>query len=543
VEAVSAGRSLGSRGVGPRGIDSPAWRVAVPACVALLVALFPQAAGAESKVTLRPASGSPGIRSSVVGVDFGRRDPVTVTAGGTVVGRTRTSRRGSFRVPFAIPEHAGARIRIVSRSKGRRLVNVFYVSPVSNVGEIVSRRGRRLRWTPGAGVAGSAVNLDGAGFPASRRLRVRLGPLQLATPRTDLDGGFSALLRVPPLSAGRRFLRVRARRLALGFFFEVTSFGTPSIGAPNGSPGAASGPTSPTAPGGTPGTSGSTSDPVIAAAGDIACDPGFSDYRNGLGTASRCRQKFTSDLLVNSRLSAVLTLGDNQYECATFSAYTRSYGAAWGRVKAITRPVPGNHEYGTPPGCTPGNASGYFTYFGAAAGDPARGYYSYDVGAWHLVALNSNCSIVSCSSSSAQVQWLRQDLAAHPALCTLGYWHHPRFTSGGNSPGSNSVTPLYQALYDHGADVVLVGHDHHYERFGPQDPNGGRNPTRGIREFVVGTGGRNFHPLNSPRPNSEVRNNATFGVLNLALHPTRYDWQFVPEAGKSFRDSGTQACH
>jgi hypothetical protein len=215
-------------------------------------------------------------------------------------------------------------------------------------------------------------------------------------------------------------------------------------------------------------------------------------------------------------------------------------------VKPITRPAPGNHEYrtNTGSGCdTSGNARGYFGYFGAAAGDPGKGYYGYDVGAWHLVALNSNCSVVSCSSSSTQVKWLRQDLAAHPARCTLGYWHHPRFTSGTNSPGSNSVTPLYQALYDHGADVVLVGHDHHYERFAPQDPNGGRNTARGIRQFLVGTGGRGFHPLNTPRPNSEVRNNSTFGVLRLTLRPASFDWQFVPEAGKSFRDSGSQACH
>jgi hypothetical protein len=289
-----------------------------------------------------------------------------------------------------------------------------------------------------------------------------------------------------------------------------------------------------------------TAVPVIAAAGDIACDPGFTYYKNGLGTTGRCRQKATSDLLVNAGLAAVLPLGDVQYECASSSAFAQSYHPSWGRVKAITRPAIGNHEYHTTggSGCSrSANGAGYFGYFGAAAGEPGKGYYSYDIGAWHLIALNSNCSFVSCGSSSAQVKWLRQDLATHPARCTLGYWHHPRFTSGTNSPGSSSVTPLYQALYDYGADVVLVGHDHHYERFAPQSPAGGRDIARGIRQFLVGTGGRGFHPINTPRPNSEVRNNVTFGVLKLTLRPESYDWQFVPEAGKSFRDAGSQACH
>ncbi|MGH2979569.1 MAG: metallophosphoesterase family protein [Solirubrobacterales bacterium] len=359
--------------------------------------------------------------------------------------------------------------------------------------------------------------------------------------RTDRRGHFSTQLTIPSRLAGRRLVRVKLGPRALGFFFTIPAAGITSLGALDDPPGR----TVEGAPAG-PAEGGPTSDPLIAAAGDIACDPTFTYFKNGLGTSSRCRQRFTSDLLVNAGLSAVLPLGDIQYECGGSSAFTRSYDPSWGRVKAITRPAPGNHEYrtSTGSGCdTSGNARGYFGYFGAAAGDPAKGYYSYDVGAWHLVALNSNCSVVSCGSSSAQVKWLRQDLAAHPARCTLGYWHHPRFTSGTNSPGSSSVTPLYQALYDQGADVVLVGHDHHYERFAPQEPNGSRNPARGIRQFLVGTGGRGFHPLNTPRPNSEVRNNSTFGVLRLTLRATSYDWQFVPEAGKSFRDSGSQACH
>jgi acid phosphatase type 7 len=341
---------------------------------------------------------------------------------------------------------------------------------------------------------------------------------------------------VPSLGAGRRLVRVKLRSRALAFMFTVTGTGGPNAG---GSAGAASGATP-------DGAATGTGVPVIAAAGDIACDPGFTYFNNGLGTASRCRQKYTSDLLVNAGLAAVLPLGDIQYDCGSATEFARSYHLSWGRVKAITRPAIGNHEYHTTggTGCSSSaNGGGYFGYFGAAAGSPGNFYYSYDIGAWHLIALNSNCSFVSCGSSSAQAQWLRADLAAHPARCTLGYWHHPRFTSGTNTPGSNSVTPLYQALYDHGADVVLVGHDHHYERFAPQTPAGGRDLARGIRQFLVGTGGRGFHPIKTALPNSEVRNNVTFGVLKLTLRPASYDWQFVPEAGKSFSDAGSQACH
>ena len=214
-------------------------------------------------------------------------------------------------------------------------------------------------------------------------------------------------------------------------------------------------------------------------------------------------------------------------------------------MKSITYPVPGNHEYHTEGGmdCDPtGNALGYFNYFGAAAGDPAKGYYSFDVGAWHMIALNSNCAKVSCATSSAQATWLRQDLAANPHTCTLAFWHHPRFTSGINAPGSTLVKPLYQALYDYNADVVLVGHDHDYERFALQDPEGALDPVRGIRQFVVGTGGKSFHNFGAIQPGSEARNNDTFGVLRLVLSPTSYEWRFIPEAGKTYTDTGSTPC-
>ena len=198
--------------------------------------------------------------------------------------------------------------------------------------------------------------------------------------------------------------------------------------------------------------------------------------------------------------------------------------------------MPGNHEYLTRA------ANGYFSYFGAAAGDPATGYYSFDVGAWHVVALNSNCSAVGgCASGSPQERWLRADLAAHPAACTLAYWHHPRFSSGehGNEPAYDA---FWRDLYAAGADVVLNGHDHDYERFAPQDPSGGSDLARGVREFVVGTGGKNHYRFLTLQPNSQVRDATTFGVLELTLHRTSYDWRFLPEPGKTFTDSGSAVC-
>jgi calcineurin-like phosphoesterase family protein len=285
-------------------------------------------------------------------------------------------------------------------------------------------------------------------------------------------------------------------------------------------------------------------DPMIAAAGDIACDPTSSSFNGGLGSSSSCHQKATSDLLTGASLAAVLPLGDLQYENGTLAAFQQSYDLSWGRVKEITHPVPGNHEYHTTA------AAGYFDYFNGtgnangSAGNRSTGYYSFEVGAWHLIALNSNCSRVGgCGPGSPQEQWLRQDLAASTADCTLAYWHHPLFSSGTHTPGISSAKPLFQALYDHGADLVLTGHDHNYERFAPQDPNGALDLTRGLRQFVVGTGGKSHYAQITPVPNSEVRNSDTHGVLELTLHATGYEWRFAPESGKTFTDSGSDSCN
>ena len=283
-------------------------------------------------------------------------------------------------------------------------------------------------------------------------------------------------------------------------------------------------------------------DPVLLAAGDIACDPTSPNFNGGLGTTNSCHQKATSDLLASPTGAEILALGDNQYEDGTVEAFQQAFDPSWGRFKSRIHPVAGNHEYQT------AAAAGYFDYFNGAgnatgpAGERGKGYYSFDTGSWHVIALNSNCAEVGgCNAGSPQEQWLRSDLAAHPNACTLAYWHHPLFSSGlhGNTP---SMAALWQVLYDARADVVLTGHDHLYERFGPQNANGVPEPARGIREFVVGTGGSSHYNLQNVQPNSAVRSSDTFGVLKLTLHDDGYDWEFVPEAGKTFADTGSARC-
>jgi hypothetical protein len=264
-------------------------------------------------------------------------------------------------------------------------------------------------------------------------------------------------------------------------------------------------------------------DPVVLAAGDIA-------------SCSSSGDEATANLLDANAGATVITLGDNAYPNGSATDYSNCYDPTWGRSKSRTSPSAGNHEYQT------SGASGYFGYFGSAAGDPTKGYYSYDLGTWHVVVVNSNCSQVGgCGAGSPQETWLRSDLAAHPTACTLAYWHHPRFSSGSTHGDNSSVQPIWQALQDYDADVILNGHEHNYERFAPQTATGVADPT-GIVEFVVGTGGDGHYGFGTAEANSLVRNSDTFGVLKLTLHASSYDWEFLPIAGKSFTDSGTANC-
>jgi hypothetical protein len=264
-----------------------------------------------------------------------------------------------------------------------------------------------------------------------------------------------------------------------------------------------------------------TEDAVLVGAGDIA----NCDNLNAEATAA----------LLDAIPGTVATFGDNAYPGGTAADFANCYHPTWGRHKARTRPSLGNHD------AKEAGAPGYFGYFGSLAGEPPNGYYSYELGAWHIIVLNSNCRKVGCGAGLQQEQWLRQDLAAHPTDCTLAYWHHPRFSSG-KAHGSNiEMQDFWKALYEAGADVVLNGHDHDYERFAPQDPFGNADP-RGIREFVVGTGGSGLDARGTPITNSEVLTNTDFGVIKMTLHPTSYDWEFIPVAGGTFHDSGSAAC-
>jgi len=265
-----------------------------------------------------------------------------------------------------------------------------------------------------------------------------------------------------------------------------------------------------------------SADPVVAAAGDIAPDETGGHDRN------------TSDQVLAIDPDAVLALGDDQYPDGTLEDFQRYYDTTWGRFKDKTKPAPGNHEYETDAA-----AAGYFDYFGAAARPNGTSFYSFDLGGWHLVSLDSN---IDHDAGSQQEQWLRADLAATTKPCVLAYWHHPRFSSGTEHGNDESVGPFWSDLYEAKADLVVNGHEHQYERFGPQNPDAGADP-HGIREFVVGTGGRSLYGFGSPDPNSEFRDSSNFGVLALTLQPGSYDWRFVSESGAVVDSGGPVACH
>ena len=263
---------------------------------------------------------------------------------------------------------------------------------------------------------------------------------------------------------------------------------------------------------------------VLVGAGDIA------DCRDLSGAEATAK-------LLEQTPGTVMAVGDLAYPDGSKENFD-CYDQTWGRAKSRTRPAPGNHEFHS------AAATPYFDYFGAAAGDSRTGYYSYDLGTWHIIVLNSEClDVGGCDAGSPQERWLRADLAAHPAACTLAYWHKPLFSSGGVHGNDLTVKPLWQALYEANADVVIDGHDHDYERFAPQNPDGVADPTRGIREFVVGTGGKNLRPFGPTAANSEVRSLEAFGVLKLVLGSGIYSWEFLSQEGKTFTDSGTATCH
>jgi hypothetical protein len=276
------------------------------------------------------------------------------------------------------------------------------------------------------------------------------------------------------------------------------------------------------------GTNCETSIPVqLLAAGDI-------------GDCDEAAAAAATSLLADPYPQATIAvLGDtDQMTGGTLTEYLNCFDVPWGRHKSHIRPVPGNHDYmGVGP-------SGYFDYYGSVAGTPQASYYGYNLGAWHIIALNDNCDKVpgGCAAGSTQEQWLRQDLTANPSLCTLAYFHQPRYSSGMHG-NTTAASPLWQALLDYGVEIVLSGHDHGYERWVAQG-NSGNAVTNGIVQFVVGTGGTTLRSYSGTKPtNSVVRDGSTHGILKLSLRQDGYDYQFLPIAGETFTDSGSGACH
>ncbi len=262
-------------------------------------------------------------------------------------------------------------------------------------------------------------------------------------------------------------------------------------------------------------------DELLLAAGDIAtCTNDFDEA--------------TARILDGHPTGTVAPLGDNAYSNGSTTDYANCYQPTWGRHLARTKPAVGNHEYQTP------DATGYFAYFGSKAGDPSKAYYSYDLGSWHIIVLNSN---IAHDAGSAQVQWLRSDLQANSGKsCTLAYWHHPRFSSGTHGNDSREAA-FWETLYAEDVDVIITAHDHSYERFAPQTPDGVANDSRGIRSFVVGTGGTGLRTLGTVKANSQVFNAKAHGVLKMTLSPNGYAWQFLAIAGQNFTDAGSGSCH
>jgi acid phosphatase type 7 len=281
----------------------------------------------------------------------------------------------------------------------------------------------------------------------------------------------------------------------------------------------------------TPPASGAPADdPIIAAAGDIACAPTANK-----GAPANCDQAATAAQILALKPDAVITLGDNQYESNTADQYAAVFDKTWGQFKDLIHPTIGNHEYLTP------DAAGYFGYFGAAAGDPTKGYYSFKLGVWHVVVLNSECSHVGgCASGSPQEVWLNADLAANPTACTLVTWHEPRWSSGEHGDAVQMAT-IWDDLVAAHVDLALAGHNHDYERFPALNADGNPDPS-GVQEIVAGTGGKNHYPFSVPPIGGEIRDSTAYGILKLKLHPSSYDWQFLPAPGYSFTDAGSMPC-
>ena len=518
-------------------------RYAFSGAAALLLA-GPTAAHAARRVAEQPAGGLPGSSVVLHGAGFSRHRRVTITAGSRHLRTVTTDRRGDFATLVRIPANRSGRI-VLTAQDGRGLTHEsFLVSTIPAAGttsEVDSESGARLRWSPSAPRSSSVVTLVGSGFAHHARGKIAWGSGAVVV-RTDGRGYLRQTLAVPAGASGslRGTLAVARERL---IFAVALPSPAPAPVASAGQPG----PTvttqvpptpAPTPPPVRPPTPPSTGpDPVIVAAGDIAC---VSPTPSG-GT---CHQSGTAALISKIKPTAVLGLGDFQYETGTLSAYAASYDLSWGKFDAITYPTPGNmhDQYG---------GQDYYNYWSKwrpevkAAGPYAP--YSFDLGAWHIVSVPSGCvqgnTTVDCSAGGPISTWLRNDLAAHPDKCTLAFWHNPRWTTTTAYHADFTETDAYwRDVVGASGDVVLSGDNHSYERYVPQDANGAATAA-GTTEFVVGTGGKVLMPFTGSKPaNRAAGDDSDFGVVKMTLHPASYDWQFVAEDG-SIKDQGTAACH
>ena len=412
----------------------------------------------------------------------------------------------------------------------------------------------RLALSPSAAAPGARVLVAGHGFAARARVRVALAGVTVRRGVTGQRGGFRFAFRVPRRAAGRYRLRAYARgKLLASRRFRIES--PPVTGAPLPLPAPQPPAPQPQDPAPAPAPAPQPPDPpTLVAAGDIACRPALTE------TTTACHQAKTADLVESLDPDAVAALGDNQYEHGELANFQAVYDPTWGSFKSITFPAIGNHEYEGDP--ERDSDSGYFAYFGDAAGDPKEGYYRWSLGGWTIFVLNSgaidytrtgggsampdDCWPVSCAAGSTQETWLRSELESlADDACVLAYWHHPRFSSGygGVTRDYPETGPIYSALYEHGAELVLNGHAHNYERFEPLDPTGAADSGSGVTNFVVGTGGRSlFTNPGSQRDTSETLYTDAFGVLELTLEPDGWSARFLTDAGET-RDQASGSCH
>jgi len=515
-------------------------------CVVVIAALCAPASANAAAVIVTPASPWPGASVRLEASGFQRRASGVVSLTGTRPVKFRVNTRGRATVVVAVPGTARPGLHTLRvRARGRAISTALFFdgAPRAPSTLVALSGGQRVSLDPSSGRAGDAFVLKAAGLSRKSTVDVRFGGKRVARKRPNSRGNLTISGSVPAIAPGAKVVRVASGGRVVALRFLVLP---PLPPAPPPLPPPLPPPPPPPPP----------PPRVIAAAGDIACSPKDPNFNGGQGSLAFCRQQATSDLLVGKGYSDVLTLGDTQYDCATAADFAGSFGPSWGRVKDIIHPTTGNHEYKeTNPddfgvnGCVP-NAGGYFRYFGAAAGNPNLGYYSFDIANWHVISLNTNlasataCPVISCAAGSPQEQWLRADLAAHPAACTLAFWHHPLFSSKTPSMAPRS---FWEDLYAAGADIVLNGHVHNYERFGPQRPDGAADLASGITQFVVGTGGHSLEATEipgAPPAGNRAAAAQTYGVLELTLKANGYDWKFLPVPGQSpFSDAGSGACH